>query len=334
MNQDAGESFFELTAERILDSVEAALIEGNGGVRATGRILALNSLENRVHEIEFEDGSKVVSKFYRPGRWSREQISEEHEFLFKLKAAEIPVVAPVVLGESRFSKVCRQNTLAESQEGIFFAVFPKVRGRLRDELSTSQLQTLGRYLGRIHQIGKAWKPQHRLHLNTENWGWWPLEDLEESEFLQEPMRSHYIQACEDFLDRAEDLLPQASVATVHGDCHLGNTLWEGESPYFLDFDDMMVAPPVQDIWMVIRGRDEEALKQREVLLRSYESMCNFDWESLELIEVLRGLRIIHYSAWIAKRMDDPAFTTAFPHFGSDTYWRSEIEALQEILSLI
>lgn len=306
------------------------------GVRATGRILALNSLENRVHEVEFENGVTVVSKFYRPGRWNEAQLTEEHQFLQKLKAAEIPVVAPLELSESAKPQIfrrCKQTTLAQTAEGIFFVVFPKVRGRLLDEFDRVHLETLGRYLGRIHQVGKVFPVKHRLKLNVKTWGEEPLALLLKEADFDPNTRAYYEQTSRRFLQKASEILPRLKASAVHGDCHLGNTLWQNESPFFLDFDDMMVAPPVQDIWMIIRGRDEESLRQREILLQSYETMCEFDWSSLSSIEILRGLRIIHYSAWILRRRDDPAFAQAFPTFASAAYWRSEIEALDEINQL-
>ncbi|MBN8553899.1 MAG: serine/threonine protein kinase [Deltaproteobacteria bacterium] len=328
------ESFYKLTTDRVLDSVEAALSKVKPNIRATGRIMALNSLENRVYEIELEDNSFVVTKFYRPGRWSEAQLGEEHEFLKKLKTAEIPVVAPLELAESKFSKLSKVTTLAQSPDNIWFAVFPKVRGRLLDELSTTQIETLGRYLGRIHNIGRTWPARHRLKLSTEKWGRESLKFILDSKFIDPQTRSHYQNLTEDFLNRCEPLLKNVKAQVVHGDCHLGNTLWEGEAPFFLDFDDMMIAPPVQDVWMILRGRDEESLRQRNILLSTYEQMNEFDYTSLNLIEPLRGLRIIHYSAWIARRWEDPAFANVFANFGTPSYWRSEMEALQEISQLI
>lgn len=320
------EHFFELTSDKILDTVESVLAGDLKGQRSTGRILALNSLENRVHEIELESGTKIISKFYRPGRWTKEQISEEHQFLHKLFAAEIPVVAPLHLKTG--------TSLAQSQEGIFLAIFPKVRGRLVDELSKTQLETLGRYLGRIHQMGKSFPLKYRLKMSTKIWGYDSLEFLMKSPYLEGDFKPHYERAVRAFLRIADEKLQGVPLQTVHGDCHLGNTLWEGESPFFLDFDDMMAAPAVQDIWMIVRGRDEEANEQRRILLSTYEQMCEFDWSQLSLIEVLRGLRIIHYSAWIGRRFDDPSFPSSFPSFGTAAYWRSEIEAIDEISRLI
>lgn len=326
--------FYSLTADKVIDSVERAMLVEKKGARATGRALALNSLENRVYEIEFEDHSFVVAKFFRPGRWTSAQILEEHAFLKRLSDAEVPVVNPFKLCESDLGKLVGENTLAKTTDGIFFCVFPKVRGRLSDELSKSQLETLGRYLGRVHQIGRAYKHKVRKAFSLEAWVGESLEYLLKSKFLDAHSRPHYERQVLEFLKLAKLLFKNVEMISVHGDCHLGNVLWQGEAPYLLDFDDTMLAPAVQDIWMVVRGRDALAETQREELLTGYEQMCEFDYSQLKLIEILRGARIIHYSAWIARRFEDPSFLQAFPIFGSQGYWRSEMDSLIEICDLL
>ncbi len=317
------EDFFRLTPTGILDSVEAALQREEPDLRATGRAIALNSLENRVYDVELEDDSHVVAKFYRPGRWRREQILEEHGFLFALDDAEIPVIAPLELdGESLF----------ESENGMLFCLFPKVRGRLLDELDDERLKTLGRYIGRIHNVGATYPFRHRLRLNVQDWGYGPVKYL--LDFMDPNYHARFIAITDALLGRVENDLKNQNFLSLHGDCHLGNTLWQLDSPFFLDFDDSMSAPAVQDIWMVVRGRGEDAEKDRNTLLEGYEAFRPFPRASLRLIEPLRALRMIHYSAWIAKRWDDPAFQQAFPHFGSARYWEEEIQALQEVLALV
>jgi Ser/Thr protein kinase RdoA (MazF antagonist) len=318
------EDFFRLTPEGILDAVEAVVQKRQPDLRATGRALALNSLENRVYDVELEDESHLVTKFYRPGRWSREQILEEHAFMFALEDAEIPVVAPwKVEGESLFT----------SEEGIFFAIFPKVRGRLLDELDPERLKTLGRYIGRIHNVGERFQFRHRARLSAEEWGTKPLRYLLDSGLVDDLYRERFRMVGESLIRNADDLLYDVPAIPLHGDCHLGNTLWQLDSPFFLDFDDAMTAPPVQDIWMVVRGRDEEADNDRDLLLEGYEAFRSFDRSTLDLIEPLRSLRMIHYSAWIARRWDDPSFRKAFPQFATPRYWEEEIQALQEILAI-
>jgi Ser/Thr protein kinase RdoA (MazF antagonist) len=318
------EDFFRLTPEAILDAVDEILHAAEPGLRTTGTAMALNSLENRVYDLELEDDSHIVTKFYRPGRWSREQIQEEHDFLFALAESEIPVVAPwSVGGESLF----------ETPDGMLFTIFPKVRGRLLDELDPERLRTLGRYIGRIHNVGERFTFRHRLRLSAENWGWKSLDYLLDSGLVDEVYRARYEMVCEHLLGRAGQALNGLPGIALHGDCHLGNTLWQQDSPFFLDFDDAMTAPAVQDIWMVVRGRGPEAERDRALLLEGYEKFRPFDHATLRLIEPLRALRMIHYSAWIARRWDDPAFKKAFPLFATPRYWEEEIQALQEIQAL-
>lgn len=325
------ESFFRLTPEAIFDSVEKVVQEAMPGTRLTGSAMALNSLENRVYDIELdgagasEGTSSVVAKFYRPGRWTREQIQEEHDFLFALEDLEIPVVSPWRLDD---------QSLFETPDGIFFTLFEKVRGRLRDELDRERLTTLGRYIGRIHNVGEHFPLRHRLKLTPERWGRESMETILASGLMDPLYRDRYRMACESLIARAEVALKGVPTITVHGDCHLGNTLWQQDAPFFLDFDDCMSAPAVQDIWMVVRGRGEEAERDRSYLLEGYSKFREFDVRTLKLIEPLRALRMIHYSAWIARRWDDPSFPKAFPFFATPKYWEEDIHALQEVMALM
>jgi Ser/Thr protein kinase RdoA (MazF antagonist) len=322
------EHFFTLTPERLLDAVERAL---GGDTRATGRCLALNSMENRVYEIELEDGQRIVTKWYRPGRWSREQILEEHNFIAELAAEEVPAVAPLPLTTG--------TTLAQSDDGILFAVFPKVRGRILQELSNEQLAQAGRLLGRLHNIGARRPAAHRLKLDIDTYGRKPLEFLEGSGLLDAKLSERYRGLVLEILARVEPRLARVPTQRVHGDCHLGNVLWTGGgneamTTFFLDFDDMLNGPAVQDVWMVVRGRGEDADRARDTLLAGYEQMRAFDYTQLKLVEGLRALRMIHYAAWIARRWDDPSFKNAFPDFGSYKYWFDECNDLEEQLGYI
>lgn len=320
------EQFFSLTPERLLGAVERALGSDKTGIRATGRTLALNSMENRVYEIELDDNSRVVTKFYRPGRWTREMILEEHGFLAELHEAEVPVVSPLALSNG--------STLEVSEDGIFFAVFPKVRGRILQELDDVRLQQVGRLLARMHNIGAAKPAAQRLKLTPETYGTLSLEFLEASGLIDAQLRGRYRDLVQAIVSKITPLFSGVRIHRVHGDCHLGNVLWQETAPFFLDFDDMVSAPAVQDIWLVVRGRGDEADRQREVLIRSYESMREFDRTTLRLIEPLRALRIIQYSAWIARRWEDPTFKNAFPDFGTYKYWFEECNDLQEQLEII
>ncbi len=332
-------SFYELTTDHVLEAVERSLYRRDAGCRATGSVMALNSLENRVYQMDFEDGLKVVTKFYRPNRWSLEQIREEHLYLTKLAQAEVPVVCPMVLPQgisvpdNWLEAGLREPTIAQSQEGILFAVFPMVKGRLLDELGESHLQTLGRYVARIHRVGETMGPSLRHRIDPETFGYQPLDYLLDSDFFEtDALAQQYESTVEDLLALIEPMFEGQKMIRVHGDCHLGNTLWQGEAPFFLDFDDCCLAPAVQDIWMIVRGRDERAKKDRDALVRSYEQMNEFDDEELRLIEPLRALRIIHYSAWIAQRWEDPSFEKAFPDFGTARYWQDEMSELSHIFS--
>lgn len=326
--------FFELGPNEVLDAVEEVLAGDLAGLRATGRSQALNSLENRVYEIELEATpvQSVVTKFYRPGRWTAEQILTEHAFLAALGEVEVPAVAALPL------KNGIAPTLAQSPLGIYFAVFPKMRGRILNELDDERLRILGRFIARIHAVGQRFPANARLELNVQNYGWESLDFLQSGNFLASPMGERYAQEVTQLLKRLEDFLAtgdrELRPLAIHGDCHLGNTLWLDKSPFILDFDDMVRGPAVQDIWMIIRGRDEEAQRQRQVLLEAYEEFQDFSWSSLRFIEAFRALRMIHYAAWIGRRWEDPSFQKTFPDFASSRYWQEEIVALSEVGELL
>ncbi len=319
------QSFFSLSPDHVLNSVEAALQKDYSGLRISGKSFALNSLENRVYEIEIEEeiqGERsIVAKFYRPGRWTKEQILEEHRFVQELKNAEIPVIAPL-------------QELQQTADGIYFVLFPKVRGRLKDELRPDELRQLGRFIGQIHTVGARFESHCRHKLTLENFGRKSLKTLLESPFLNENIRPYYEKTCLDLFQIIEKRMQHVFTQSIHGDCHVGNVLWNESGPFILDFDDMLVGPPVQDLWMISKGRNEEDLQLREELIQGYEMMRDFDRSTLSLVEPLRALRMIHYSAWIARRWDDPSFPRMFTQFTTQQYWNEEIEALNEILNLI
>jgi len=333
------DSFFTLTPDHVLDSVEAALDSRKNGNRATGFALALNSVENRVYEIGLDDGTSVVTKFYRPERWTAEQILEEHRFIQKLYDTEIPVVPALKLVNSDLSVLqsADQPTLALSKEGIFFAVFPKIKARLLDELNDEQVRQIGRLLARLHAIGESPSlgPSKRITLDVKTYGEKPLELLLASEHMDAHSRARYEPLVRRICDCIRPMFQNVKLHRTHGDCHPGNILWTPSgAPFFVDFDDMAIAPAAQDLWMVVRGRDENALKQREELIAGYDIFKEFDRSQLRLIEPLRALRLIHYSAWIANRWKDPSFPKMFPDFGSPGYWREEVQELEETLNLI
>jgi Ser/Thr protein kinase RdoA (MazF antagonist) len=315
MSGEPRASFFSLTPDRVLDAVEV------GGVRSTGRCLPLRAFENRVYEVELEDERRVVIKFHRPGRWSREAILDEHAFLAELAAAELPVVPPLDLGGG--------GTLGEI-DGILYTVFPKVRGRIRDELDPELRRRIGRTLGRMHAVGAARPAPHRPRLDVARYVYEPLEAVLGGQFMPEGLAARYRDVALRIAGLVAGPLAAAPAQRVHGDLHWGNVLWAADGPVLVDFDDFLTGPPVQDLWLITRGDTEEARKEREEILEGYELFREFDRSTLALCEPLRALRIVYISGWIARRWDDPAFPPAFPTFRQTNYWMQEYEELIRI----
>lgn len=314
------EFFFRLTPERVLEAVEA------GGFSPTGHWQVLNSLENRVYDLRIagddagEDERHVIVKFYRPGRWTADQILEEHEFLAELRAAEVPVCAPMNFPGG--------GTLRET-EGIFFAIWPRTGGRPCDELNEEQAAILGRLVARIHNVGAVAPARHRLSLTVDQYAWQPLAYLEQHDFLPAHLAGRYRAAVEATVEYYSVLSQDVPYLRIHGDCHAGNLLTAGNGWFFLDFDDFLMGPAVQDVWMLIPARDAYSLHLREIFLREYRNFRPFEDHWLRLIEPLRALRFIHYAAWVARRWEDPAFPAALPHFGTVDYWENETRDLEE-----
>lgn len=322
--------FYDITPERILRAVESI------GVRCTGRCLAMNSMENRVYDVEIEvddittasprDRYRVV-KFYRPGRWSAEQIQEEHDFLFDLAAADIPVIAPIKDEAGR-------SLWTDQDSGIFFTVFPKCGGRSPDEFSDEQYEWMGRLLARMHMVGAKRPAPHRVKIGPQSYGRESLAFLVESGMIEPTSRTRYIAVVEALCEICEPLFQDLPLQRIHGDCHRGNILWGNEGPFLVDFDDMVQGPPVQDMWLIVPGRDRESMIQLDLLVEGYEQMRSFDRRSLKLIEPLRALRLIQYCAWIGRRWSDPAFQRIFVHYNTANYWQQEIAQLEEQLRYI
>jgi len=313
------ESFFRLSPERVLDAVEAA------GLRPTGHCSTLNALENRVFDIRLEDDRHVVAKFYRPGRWSRPAILEEHRFLAALEQAEIPVCVPLRFPDG--------DTL-HAVEGIHYALWPRTGGRAPDELDDEQVAVLGRLLARIHGAGERVRVRHRPTLDSAGLPLAALALLESRDFLPPACRPRYRRTVEAIAALYDEWSRGVALHPIHGDCHMGNLLRGDAGWFFLDFDDMRIGPAVHDVWMLLPGRDAEAARQRELLIEAYRSLRPFEARSLRLIEPLRAFRFVWYAAWIARRWQDPAFPDAFPHFGSDEYWENETRDLERQLERI
>jgi Ser/Thr protein kinase RdoA (MazF antagonist) len=324
---DQTQYFYALTPEHVLSAVE------NLGFKTTGRVLQLNSMENRVYEVEIEleedsqnpsEHFKII-KFYRPGRWNQEQILEEHEFLFDLIDQEIPVIAPLKF-EAR--------SLFKNEDGLWYTLFPKKGGRLADEWNDDLLEQMGRLLARLHNVGNIKIAHHRLRLDISTYGLSNLDFLLKKNIIPLEYAKSYEQTVTQICQLSSPLFQNIHYQRVHGDCHHGNTLVGGHGIFLIDFDDMVIAPSVQDIWMVIPGNDDYARRQRTILLEAYQTMKDFDWRELKLIESLRALRMVHFTSWIAHRYHDESFKRAFPDFGSSQYWEKELYYLKEQITNI
>jgi Ser/Thr protein kinase RdoA (MazF antagonist) len=308
--------FFSLTPHKVLEAVERA------GYVCNPLCYPLNSFENRVYEVELEDRTRIVAKFYRPGRWTAAQILEEHQFLSDLVEAEVPVCPPLVLPSG--------GTLGEI-EGILYCLFPRKGGRAPDEPDDELLLRLGMLTARMHNVGAARAAEHRLHLDPDQFIRKNIELFRERNAIPPRVLPRYERAANDIAQALESQLAFTDQHRIHGDLHHGNLLLRDDVLCVIDFDDMVVGPPVQDLWMVIPGRDVESRMQREVFLEGYEQLRKFDRKTLALIEPLRGLRRIHYAAWIARRWHDPIFPRTFPQFGTEAYWEEETRDLEEIV---
>lgn len=322
----ATQYFFGLAPDQVLAAVERL------GIRSTGRALPLGSMENRVYDVEL-DGDEFIGKprverervvkFYRPGRWTEAQIHEEHEFLRELNEAEVPVIAPLSFAGG-------ETIASEPRSGILYSIFPKRGGRAPEELGEQETAWLGRLIGRLHNVGATKPFRERLRLDVDTYGYANLDYLLDAKQIPLEFADRYADALAEILEISAPWFAEARYQRIHGDAHLGNFLWRPEEgPLALDFDDSVEGPTVQDLWLFVPGRDEESLGRWHDLLAAYESFRDFDRSELRLVEPLRALRFAHFSAWIAKRWDDPAFPQAFPQFGSHSYWQGQTDDMEE-----
>ena len=313
--------YASLTPDRLLDAIESI------GERCDGRLLQLNSFENRVYQVWLEDDRRVVAKFYRPARWSDAQILEDHEFTTDLERREIPVVAPLRI----------DGRTLHAFEDFRFALYPRRGGRAPELDDADTLQWIGRFIGRIHAVGAVAPFRERPALDIESFGEEPRDWLIEHDSVSASLRPAWRAAIDQALDgvrRAFDETGQTRLLRLHGDCHPGNILWTDDGPHFVDFDDARNGPAVQDLWMLLSGDARAMSRQLADVLAGYEDFMEFDRRELRLLEPLRTLRLIHYSAWIARRWDDPAFPAAFPWFGTERYWQDRVLELREQIAAI
>ena len=310
-----------LTPDLILDAV------GSIGLSPDGHLLALNSYENRVLQIGIDDDTPVIAKFYRPDRWTDPEILDEHGFALTLAADDIPVVPPW--------QDAKGNTLFEHQ-GFRFALFPRRGGRAPEPGDLDQLAWIGRFIGRIHLAGQSKAFSHRPRLETRSMGWDARDTVLHSPLLPAHETAAYEAISGALLEDIEQVFSvvDAKDIRLHGDCHHGNILWTDKGPHFVDLDDCRNGPAVQDLWMLLNGDRQERTIQLSAMIEGYELFRSFDPAQLALIEPLRGLRMIHYSAWLARRWEDPAFPAAFPWVESAHYWTQHVQDLRNQLDTL
>lgn len=309
----AGRVFDELTPGRVISLVEEAL-----GEPCSSTCRQFNSYINRVYEVEPRETENVVVKFYRPGRWSREALQDELDFLMDLHEAGVPVIPPIADSP--------EEALHEV-DGMIFALFPKKGGRPLEEPSEEQWEQLGRLVGRVHRVGELYLPEDRITLDVGS-GRTNLDFILESDLVAPAVRGEYERAASEILDVIEPLFDEDvedAYIRIHGDLHYQNLIDRpGEHIYIIDFDDMALGPPVQDIWMLLPGRLIDSRWETERFLEGYETFHEFDRSSLQLIEPLRALRFLHYVAWCARQAVGGGYVVLAPDFGKEEYWRGEI----------
>ncbi|NOQ87429.1 MAG: serine/threonine protein kinase [Gammaproteobacteria bacterium] len=311
--------YTDLTPETILSAVESA------GYETSGRLLALNSFANRVYSCDLEAGDALITKFYRPGRWSDQAIGEEHQFALELLESEIPVVAPIIIdGVSLFE-----------HQGYRFSLYPLRGGRWPDLETREDLNWMGRFIARIHNVGRTASFKHRHKIEINRMGNEPAAYLQEHGFIPDYLQLAYQTLVDDLLKAVQaafDRCGDYQSIRLHGDCHRSNVLWTDDGPHFVDLDDCCNGPAIQDLWMLLSGERQEMTEQMCDLLEGYEEFAELNLNELHLIEALRSLRMMHYATWLAKRWGDSAFPLAFPWFNTNQYWEQHVLELREQLS--
>lgn len=319
-DEDSAFHYQALTPDLILTAIETL------GIYPETGLLALNSYENRVYQFRCDRGLRYVVKFYRPERWSDQQIQEEHDFSAALVEEEVPIATPVIIN----------GRSLHEYKGFRFALFPSIGGRAFEVDNLEQLESVGRFIGRIHQFSKQADFVYRDTMSPQLLGDDSLKWLKESGHIPKSLALPYFTVVEQILERSSAMWQPKDYASIrlHGDLHPSNILWTPDGPGFVDLDDAKMGPAVQDLWMMLAGDRQQQTLQLEVLLESYEEFCEFDTRELQLIEPLRAMRMLHYNAWLSRRWADPAFPMNFPWFAEDKYWEQQILAFKEQLSAL
>lgn len=310
----------QLTPDFVLDAIESI------GLETDSRILSLNSYENRVYQVGIEEGTPVIAKFYRPFRWSQEAILEEHQFTQALIENDISVISPLKIND----------TTLHQYQGFSFTVFPRQGGHAPEVDCPDTLYRIGLNIGRIHQTSGDQAFKHRKSLSIEEWAINSQRYLIQESFIPDSLIPAYQTLSDDLIKKISSIWNAQEFKSIklHGDCHLGNILWRDDIAHFVDFDDCMSGPAIQDIWLLLSGDRDQQTQQLIEIIEGYEEFCEFDPRQLNLIESLRTLRMMYYAAWLARRWSDPAFPMHFPWFNSERYWSDHILELREQLAIL
>jgi Ser/Thr protein kinase RdoA (MazF antagonist) len=316
-NDNTNTPYYQLDPDTVIKAVEST------GMFCDGRLLALNSYENRVYQVGLEEATPLIAKFYRPGRWTDEQILEEHQFSLEIAEAEVPLIPPMIIAD---------ETL-HTYEGFRFSLFERRGGHAPEVERKETRQWIGRFMGRLHAVGASRPFKHRVALTPERFGRESIDTILKDNWLPAHIENAFSTLAQDLMiaiDAAYERAGPVANIRLHGDCHQGNILWR-DGPFFVDMDDCQSGPAIQDLWMLLSGDNFEMAGQMKDVLDGYREFYHFSLAEFQLIEALRTLRMLHHSAWLARRWEDPAFPIAFPWFGEPRYWEDMVLGLREQL---